>query len=96
MFPGIGPAGNGINPNMKVQADYVRNIRSDTCLACHQPGSKGTREFQPPLVKFKSSFEAWERRLQSRQAGGAIVGGLMNVGRDVSVSKRIISSFEVS
>ncbi len=82
MFPGTGPTGNGINPNMKVQADYIRNIKSGTCLACHQLGSKGTREFQPSLGKFKSSFDAWERRLQSGQAGGSMVGGLMNVGRE--------------
>jgi len=42
-FPGTGPEGNGISPNMKSQGDWVRTIKSGTCLACHQLGSKGTR-----------------------------------------------------
>jgi hypothetical protein len=82
MFPGTGPQGNGINPNIQVQADFIRNIKSGTCLACHQLGSKGTREFQPSLGKFENSFKAWERRLQSGQAGGSMVGGTMAVGRE--------------
>ncbi len=36
MFPGTGPNGNGISPNIKVQADFLRSIKSGTCLACHQ------------------------------------------------------------
>ena len=81
-FPGTGPNGNGISPNIKVQADFIRNIKSGSCLACHQLGSKGTREFQPSLGKFKSSVEAWERRLQSGQAGGQMIGGTMALGRE--------------
>src|SRR5215207_1387505 len=81
-FPGTGPDGNGISSNIKVQADFIRNIKSGACLACHQLGSKGTREFQPSLGKFKSSFEAWERRLQSGQAGGQMIGGTMALGRE--------------
>ncbi|HEX8039975.1 MAG TPA: carboxypeptidase-like regulatory domain-containing protein, partial [Chryseosolibacter sp.] len=61
MFPGTGPQGNGISPNIKNQAQLIRNLKSGTCLACHQLGSKGTREFQPSLGKFNSSVEAWER-----------------------------------
>src|SRR5215207_11253756 len=81
-FPGTGPNGNGISSNIKVQAEFIRNIKSGACLACHQLGSKGTREFQPSLGKFKSSFEAWERRLQSGQAGGQMIGGTMALGRE--------------
>ena len=57
-FPGTGPSGNGISPNIKVQADFLRSIKSGTCLACHQLGSKGTREFQASLGKFNNSVEA--------------------------------------
>lgn len=81
-FPGTGSNGNGVSASIKVQADFLRNIKSGTCLACHQLGSKGTREFQSSLGKFKSSEEAWERRLQSGQAGGNMISGLMSLGKE--------------
>ena len=84
-FPGTGPNGNGISPNIKVQADFIRSIKSGTCLACHQLGSKGTREFQPSLGKFKNSFHAWERRLQSGQAGGQMISATIAIGREHDV-----------
>src|SRR6266545_4184614 len=43
-FPGTGPTGNGINPNMKSQAEWLRLMKTDSCESCHQMGSKGTRE----------------------------------------------------
>src|SRR5688500_749566 len=46
-FPGTGPEGNGINPVFKSQADYVRGLKNNSCLGCHQMGSKGTRELHP-------------------------------------------------
>ncbi len=81
-FPGTGPKGNGISPIIKNQADFLRNIKSGTCLACHQLGSKGTREFQKSMGKFNSSVEAWERRLQSGQAGGNMISSLHQIGRE--------------
>jgi len=68
-FPGTGPEGNGISPNMKTQASFLRNIKSGACLACHALGTKATRELHPALGEFESSVEAWQRRLQSGQAG---------------------------
>lgn len=81
-FPGTGPEGNGVAPSILNQAQFLRIVKSGTCLACHQLGSKGTREFQPSLGKFKSSQDAWERRLQSGQAGGTMVSTLHQVGRE--------------
>ena len=49
-FPGTGPEGNGISPNVKSQADFLRTIKSGTCTACHQLGTKGTREI-PAMFK---------------------------------------------
>src|SRR3989441_12772326 len=43
-FPGTGPAGNGIAPTVKSQADWIRNLKSGGCWACHQLGNKATRE----------------------------------------------------
>ncbi|MEX2235086.1 MAG: hypothetical protein WD824_23180 [Cyclobacteriaceae bacterium] len=81
-FPGTGPEGNGISPNIKNQANFLRNIKSGTCLACHAMGTKGTREFQASLGKFASSTEAWERRLASGQAGGSMISSTHGLGRE--------------
>jgi hypothetical protein len=80
MFPGTGPDGNGISTNIKNQAQLVRHLKSGTCLACHQLGSKGTREFPPSLGKFSSSTQAWERRIQSGQAGSTMFASLHSIG----------------
>ena len=79
-FPGTGPEGNGINPNYKRQEDYVRPLKNGACLGCHQMGSKGTRELHPALGTFESSVEAWRRRLQAGQAGGAMAGMVHQMG----------------
>src|SRR5688572_5069983 len=79
-FPGTGPEGNGINPNFKSQAEYVRLIKNNACLGCHQMGNKGTRELHPALGTFASSELAWQRRLASGQAGGAMTGMVQQMG----------------
>ncbi|MDO1448404.1 hypothetical protein Q0590_19165 [Rhodocytophaga aerolata] len=70
-FPGSGsgPEGNGFSPEIATQAKFLSNIKSGTCLACHQLGSQGTRKLPESLGNFNSSAQAWERRLQSGQAG---------------------------
>jgi len=79
-FPGTGPEGNGINPGIRSQAEYLRWVKNGACMGCHQLGSKGTRELHPALGTFASSAQAWERRLQSGQAGGAMTGQLHQMG----------------
>jgi hypothetical protein len=81
-FPGNAPGGNGISPNMKTQSDWIRAIKSGGCTACHQLGTKGTREMPKELGTFHSSAEAWDRRIQSGQAGAQMAGGLNNMGKD--------------
>jgi hypothetical protein len=80
-FPGTGPQGNGISENVKSQGDWVRNVKSGSCLACHALGTKGTREIPEQLGKFASSVAAWDRRIQSGQAGAQMSGSLNNLGR---------------
>src|SRR6266536_2077424 len=41
-FPGTGRGGNGISPNIKSQAEWIRNLKSGGCTACHQLGNKAT------------------------------------------------------
>src|SRR5437016_3558139 len=67
-FPGTGPEGNGINPAMKSQAQWLRIMKTDSCESCHPLGGKGTRTLPAGLGHFDSSVDAWERRIQSGQA----------------------------
>jgi len=80
-FPGTGPQGNGISPNMKSQAQWIRSLKSGGCMACHQLGNKATREVPVELGEFDSLEAAWDRRIQSGQAGGNMVRGLNGLGR---------------
>ena len=81
-FPGTGPQGNGINPNVKSQAEWIRMIKSGGCTACHQLGTKGTREIPKELGSFPSLQHAWERRLASGQAGAQMLNGINNLGKE--------------
>ena len=81
-FPGTGPEGNGISPNITVQAEWLRRMKSGTCTACHQLGSIGTREIPAALGEFESSVAAWERRILSGQAGAGMSGSLGQMGRE--------------
>ena len=80
-FPGTGPTGNGISPNVKSQGDWIRTIKSGTCMACHQLGSRGTRELPPAYRGIKPSAAAWERRVQSGQAGSQMLSAIDNLGK---------------
>jgi hypothetical protein len=86
-FPGTGATGNGISPNVKTQAEWVRLIKSGGCTACHQLGTRGTREIPKELGTFASSAAAWQRRLQSGQAGADMVRTLGNFGADRAVKQ---------
>jgi hypothetical protein len=90
-FPGSGPGvtgGNGIAPTMRSQAQWLRNLKSGGCLACHQLGNQATREIPKTLGSFPSTKEAWDRRLKSGQAGGQMSGSLNGFGRD-----RVLDAF---
>lgn len=81
-FPGTGPHGNGISPNMKSQAQWLERIKTDSCWSCHQLGNKATREIPKTLGTFDSPVKAWERRIQSGQAGGNMVAGIEQLGKE--------------
>ena len=81
-FPGTGPSGNGISPNIKSQAQWLELIKTDSCWSCHQLGNKATREIPKNLGSFDSPVQAWERRIQSGQAGTAMVGGIDRLGKE--------------
>jgi hypothetical protein len=79
-FPGGGPAGNGISPKISSQAEWLRNLKSGGCWACHQMGNKATREIPAALGSFESSAVAWQRRILSGQAGGNMLSGANTLG----------------
>src|SRR5687768_9586208 len=79
-FPGTGPSGNGISPNIQTQAQWLRQIKSGGCWACHQLGNKATREIPKALGTFATSTAAWERRIQAGQAGSNMVSGVTQLG----------------
>jgi hypothetical protein len=81
-FPGNAPGGNGIAPTIKSQEDWIRNLKSGGCWACHQLGNKATREIPKGLGEFHSTSAAWDRRIQSGQAGAQMSGGLNQMGRE--------------
>jgi hypothetical protein len=87
-FPGTGDNGNGISQQMMSQAQWIRALKTDTCESCHQIGNKGTREIPAALGNFPNSAAAWDRRVQSGQAGGNMNSGLNTFGR-----KRILAAF---
>ncbi len=88
----FGPAGadgnGGAAPNVRSQAEWIRILKSGGCWACHQLGSRGTRGIPKALGTFESSSAAWLRRLQSGQAGGAMIGTLSQLG-----AKRALAMF---
>jgi hypothetical protein len=69
LFPGTGPDGNGMPVAFKSQAQWLNVVQLNGCGNCHQMGDKATREMPAALGTFKSSVEAWARRLQSGPAG---------------------------
>ena len=77
-FPGTGPNGNGINPQLKTQADWINNMKA--CQRCHQVGNRATRQI-PDKEKFDSTMAAWDHRVQRGQRAPAMTGFMTNYGR---------------
>jgi hypothetical protein len=53
---------------MKSQGEWLNIIKVGACGSCHALGTPGTRTISKELGAFKSSVEAWQRRLMSGQA----------------------------
>ena len=81
-FPGNAPGGNGISPTIKSQAEWIGRLKSGGCTACHQLGTKATREIPKELGAFHDTAAAWDRRIQSGQAGSQMAGGLNAMGKE--------------
>ena len=53
--------------NVKSQAQWLDVVKTNGCYGCHAIGTKAMRTIPKELGEFKSSAEAWERRIQSGQ-----------------------------
>ncbi len=85
-FPGTGPEGNGISPTIKSQSQWIDRMKSSACQPCHQLGDKATRELPASLGTFANSVDAWDRRLQSGQAGGYMTAIIASFGKQRALS----------
>ena len=81
--PAPGDKGNGISPNIKSQGEWIRNIvNTDGCTGCHQMGGPATRTIPASILsQFEDTKMAWDRRIQSGQAGGGMSARFTQVGR---------------
>jgi len=86
-FPGTGPSGNGISPNIKNQGQWLHLIKTDSCESCHQLGNQYTRTIPALFKNFDSPAQAWNRRVQSGQAGNAMLGGLGQLGKERALTQ---------
>src|SRR5438477_4537245 len=76
LFPGTGPNGNGMSQQMPDQGLWLRYLKTDGCLSCHQLGDKATRTVPAALGHFNTGAEAWERRLQSGPASSRMMSAI--------------------
>ena len=78
-FPGTGPTGNGISPNVTSQGQWIHLIKTDSCESCHQLGNRYTRTI-PAMFGDLDPAHAWMRRVQSGQAATLMMNGLAQLG----------------
>ena len=79
-FPGTGPSGNGIGPQMLTQHHWISQIKVN-CNVCHQLGNQATREIPTALGTFARSLDAWDRRVQAGQDGAGMSQAVNVLGR---------------
>lgn len=79
-FPGTGTDGNGINPDVHTQDDFIRRVTNGGCVVCHQMGNAATRTVPALFANAETSFDAWNQRLRSGQAGAFMSSILAGMG----------------
>ena len=81
-FPGTGPTGNGISPQMQTQKQWMNNLKS-ACNFCHQLGTEITRQLDHmDHLGFESPEEAWEYRTRLGVRGGNMQAAFLAFGRE--------------
>ncbi len=83
-FPGTGASGNGIPPDLKVQGQWINNIKSQ-CNFCHQLGGAVdalARPHGPPrLQDARGRVDLSHAARRARQRDGRRVRGVRRAGR---------------
>ncbi|HUF77271.1 MAG TPA: carboxypeptidase-like regulatory domain-containing protein, partial [Longimicrobiales bacterium] len=80
-FPGTGASGNGIEPSLRSQAEWI-DVLKQGCQLCHQLGNEITREGAHIRDRYASTKEFWDQRLQLGQRGVQMSTVLTRLGRD--------------
>jgi hypothetical protein len=73
----------GKNPGISAkmtQTEWLNEMKNNGCVGCHQLGQLSTRTIEPALGHFRSSEDAWTRRVQSGQAAQFMMGQLSGMG----------------
>ena len=81
MFPGTGPSGNGISPQLTEQGRWMHNMKS-SCNFCHQLGNHITRTLDHMDHLNMSPADAWVYRTQLGVRGGSMAGAFAVFGRE--------------
>ena len=79
-FPGTGTKGNGIAEGIKTQSEWLNTVKTNGCMSCHALGTKGTRTMPKEFAHFKTSTEAWGRRIASGQAMNNMINATNRLG----------------
>ena len=86
-FPGTGPDGNGISPQMLTQKQWLNNQKS-SCNFCHQIGNEITRTLEHmDHLGFESAEEAWGYRTQIGVRGTSMAGAFSAFGREAAMQR---------
>jgi hypothetical protein len=80
-FPGTGPEGNGIDPSVRSQAEWV-DVLKQGCQLCHQLGNGITRDIAHIENRFASTAQAWQHRLMFGQRGVQMSTVMVGLGRE--------------
>ena len=64
------------------QPAYLKQLKTDGCVSCHQLGNKPTREINPSNGTFDSSEAAWTKRVTFGHDGGQMDQQLTALGRN--------------
>jgi hypothetical protein len=78
-FPGTGEKGNGIPERLRHQEQWLDVVKTNGCNSCHQMGNKAMRTIPKELGEFKTSSDAWERRILSGQAMNSMLNAINRI-----------------
>ena len=79
LFPGTGEKGNGMPERLRHQEQWLDVVKTNGCNTCHQLGNKATRTIQKELGEFKTSADAWQRRIVSGQAMTSMLNAMNRI-----------------